>query len=46
MKFVHGCSNAETAQLLDKPETAVKSLQHRALNMLRRLLVKEGFDER
>jgi hypothetical protein len=29
LKFVQGCSNAEAARILQKPETAVKSLQHR-----------------
>lgn len=46
LKFVQGCSNAETARILQKPETAVKSLQHRALSQLRHLLAKVGIDER
>jgi RNA polymerase sigma-70 factor (ECF subfamily) len=38
LKFVEGLSNSEIAAALDKPEGAVKSLQHRALASLRRLL--------
>ncbi len=38
LKFVDGLSNAEVAQALNKPESAVKSLQHRALGSMRRLL--------
>lgn len=38
LKFVEGLSNAEVAQILGKTEGAVKSLQHRALNALHRLM--------
>ncbi len=38
LKFVEGLSNAETAQILGKPKGAVKSLQHRGLVSLRRIL--------
>jgi RNA polymerase sigma-70 factor (ECF subfamily) len=38
LKFVEGLSNAEVAQILNKTEGAVKSLQHRALNALHRLV--------
>lgn len=38
LKFVEGLSNAEVAEILGKTEGAVKSLQHRALDALRRLL--------
>lgn len=38
LKFVEGYSNTEIGSLLDKPAGAVKSLQHRALAALRRLL--------
>jgi len=38
LKFVEGLSNAEVAQILGKTEGAVKSLQHRALNALNRLM--------
>lgn len=37
-KFMEGLSNEEIAALLGKPVGAVKSLQHRALAALRRLL--------
>ena len=38
LKFFEGLSNAEISVALDKPEGAVKSLQHRGLDNLRRLL--------
>jgi len=38
LKFVEGYSNAEIGSLMRKPEGAVKSLQHRALAAMRRLL--------
>ena len=41
-KFVEDRSNAEIAQLMDKPEGAIKSLQHRALATLRRAIEKVG----
>ena len=43
LKFLEGLSNQETAAVLDKPVSAVKSLQHRALSALERILtpVKE-----
>jgi RNA polymerase sigma-70 factor, ECF subfamily len=41
LKFVEGHSNAEIGRLLDKDEGSIKSLQHRALGALRRLLVSE-----
>jgi RNA polymerase sigma-70 factor (ECF subfamily) len=40
LKFVEGLSNAEVAQILDKTEGAVKSLQHRALAALQRLMMQ------
>jgi len=42
LKFVEEFSNAEAAQILDKSVGAVKSLQHRALIALRRILEGEG----
>lgn len=39
LKFMEGLSNQEVAEALSKPISAVKSLQHRALTNLRRLLV-------
>lgn len=46
LKFVEGHSNAEVGRRIGKSEGAVKSLQHRALAALRRVLVREyGYDE-
>ena len=42
LKFVEGLSNAEVARILGKSEGAVKSLQHRALNSLQRIMRGEG----
>lgn len=44
LRFIEGLSNAETAQILGKSEGAVKSLQHRGLISLRRILEGEGGD--
>ncbi len=41
LKFVHGYSNVEVAQRLGKEEGAIKSLQHRALETLKRALNEE-----
>lgn len=38
-KFIEQKSNGEIAQLMGKREGSIKSLQHRALNSLRRILV-------
>jgi len=38
LKFMEGYSNAEVGALMNKPEGAVKSLQHRALAALKRAL--------
>jgi len=45
LKFVDGLSNAEVAQILGKSEGAIKSLQHRALNTLNRILEMEETSE-
>lgn len=42
LKFVDGLSNIEVAQILGKTEGAVKSLQHRALASLGRVLGEQG----
>lgn len=42
LKYLEGWSNQQVAQALDKPVGAVKSLQHRAIEALRRLIVKNG----
>lgn len=41
LKFLEDWQNQEIAQALDKPVGAVKSLQHRALAALRRMLISE-----
>jgi RNA polymerase sigma-70 factor (ECF subfamily) len=41
-KFVEERSNVEIAALMEKPEGAIKSLQHRALATLRRAIEKVG----
>ena len=38
LKFFQGLNNQEVAAVLNKPVGAVKSLQHRALNALHRML--------
>ena len=46
LKFVDGMSNVEVAQILGKTEGAIKSLQHRALASLGRVLeglVSDGY---
>ena len=45
LKFIGGLSNAEVSQVLKKPESAVKSLQHRALASLRRILREDKEEE-
>lgn len=42
LKYAGGLSNAEVARILGRPVGAVKSLQHRALDSLRRRLDCEG----
>lgn len=44
LKFVDGLSNSEVAQILGKSEGAVKSLQHRALASLGRLMGETSTD--
>ena len=41
LKYIEGWQTKEIAQALDKPVGAIKSLQHRALNTLRRILTRE-----
>ena len=45
LKFVDGLSNSEVAQILGKTEGAVKSLQHRALASLARLMGEKKTDD-
>lgn len=40
LRFVEGLSITETAQIMDKTEGAIKALQHRSLESLRRYLQK------
>jgi RNA polymerase sigma-70 factor (ECF subfamily) len=41
LKFLESHSNVQVAQVLGKSEGAIKSLQHRALNALRRAIARE-----
>lgn len=41
LRFVEGWENEAVAQALEKPVGAIRALQHRALNTLRRLLLRE-----
>jgi RNA polymerase sigma-70 factor (ECF subfamily) len=41
LKFIQGFDNASVGQIMDRSEGAIKSLQHRALGSLRRLLYEE-----
>jgi RNA polymerase sigma-70 factor (ECF subfamily) len=41
LKFMEGRNNGQVARILNKSEGAVKSLQHRALNSLRRAIERE-----
>ena len=45
LKFMENYRNGQIAQMLGKSEGAIKSLQHRALNALRRALEKERCHE-
>ena len=42
LKFIENLDNAEVAEIIGKSEGSVKSLQHRALRTLRRLLERRG----
>jgi RNA polymerase sigma-70 factor (ECF subfamily) len=42
LKFIEGFDNASIAHMLGRSEGAIKSLQHRALNSLRRVMAGEG----
>ena len=41
LKYLEGWKNNEVADLLNKPVGAIKSLQHRALGALRRILLED-----
>ena len=41
LKYYQGLSNAEAAEAIGKPAGAVKALQHRAINSLRRMMNRE-----
>ncbi|MCB0035900.1 MAG: hypothetical protein KDE51_17835, partial [Anaerolineales bacterium] len=38
LRFVQGLSHAEVAEILDRTQGAVRVLQHRALQAMRRLM--------
>lgn len=42
LKFFEGWSNKDVAIVINKPITAVKSLQHRGIQALRRILILNG----
>ncbi len=42
LKFFEGLSNLEWANIMDKTEGAIKSLQYRALAALRRCIEESG----
>lgn len=44
LRFLEGWENDEVAAALEKPVGAVKALQHRALSMLRKQLLREDFE--
>ena len=44
LRFVEGLENEEVAFAMQKPVGAVKALQHRALNALRKILLQEEKD--
>jgi RNA polymerase sigma-70 factor, ECF subfamily len=44
LKFFQGLSNKEISAAIEKPVGAVKALQHRGLNTLRRILEIDGSD--
>jgi RNA polymerase sigma-70 factor (ECF subfamily) len=42
LKFINGFSNAEISRMLGKTEVAVRQIQHRALQLLRKKMVNLG----
>lgn len=44
LRFLEGWENDEVATALEKPVGAIKALQHRALTMLRKQLLREDFN--
>ena len=45
LKFVDGLNNNEIAEIMGKREGSIKSMQHRALRSIQRLLELEAFEE-
>ncbi len=43
LKFIQGFDNASVGRIMDRSEGAIKSLQHRALGSLRRVLYQESW---
>lgn len=41
LRFIEGWDNAEIAAVVQKPSGAIKALQHRAINQLRKLLLPD-----
>jgi DNA-directed RNA polymerase specialized sigma24 family protein len=41
LKFIQGFDNSSVGEIMQRSEGAIKSLQHRALGSLRRLLYQE-----
>ena len=44
LRFAGGLSIAETAEVLRKKEGAIKALQHSAIQSLRKILQREGYE--
>ena len=45
LKFVDGLNNGEIAEIMGKREGSIKSMQHRALRSIQKLLEQEAFEE-
>jgi len=45
MKFIEGFSNKEIAEALDKNEGAIRTIQHRAIEKLKKFLISENYDD-
>jgi RNA polymerase sigma-70 factor, ECF subfamily len=45
LRFLEGWENEEVAQALNKPPGAIRALQHRAIENLRKILTEDGIEE-